>query len=71
MPDLIEKVSMLDLFFNKSPVIRVLNSYKTPIIRTEEAYMAQTSCFYIFNIKVGWDLGLMFINKNDLQDHQI
>ena len=31
--DLIENVSMLNLFFNKSPVTRVLNSYKILIIR--------------------------------------
>ena len=33
-PGLIEKISVLYLFFSKIPEIRVLHSYKTPIIRT-------------------------------------
>ena len=60
-PDLIKEIVALGLFLNKSPVIRVLNSYKTPIILTYKTYkapiyLALTSYFsYLFNMKVGWN----------------
>ena len=55
--DWIEKYPCWTMFFNKSPVTRVLNSYKNSYSQDLKKPIKQTSYFsYIFNMKVGWYL---------------